>query len=83
MICVECLGKKQKLARKDIMPEKPEERQEVNFICLSCRFKFSVRKGSPKSIKCPYCSKTKLMIVKKYKDENDLIKDSMNPRFDY
>lgn len=83
LICVECLGKKQQLSKKNVAFEKPSEHGSVDFICLGCRFKFSVKKGSPKAVKCPYCAKTKLMIVKKYKDEDDLIKDSMNPRFDY
>ena len=63
--------------------EKAEEGEAIKFICVSCRFKFSVKKGSQKTIKCPYCGKTRLMLVKKYKDENDLIKDSSDPRFDY
>lgn len=83
LICTDCLSKKQKLVKKELVSEKPEEQEEINFICVSCRFKFSVKKGSPKVLKCPYCSKTKIMIVKKYKDENDLIKDSMDKRFDY
>ena len=83
LICVECLGKKQKLVKKDFKSEAPEHEEAMNFICVSCRFKFSVRKGSQKTIKCPYCSKTKLMLVKKYKDEDDLIRDSMDPKFNY
>ena len=84
LICVDCLKKKQKLEKKEkLKSEKPEEQEPINFICVSCRFKFSVKKGSQKTIKCPYCGKTKLMLVKKYKDENDLIKDSMDRRFDY
>lgn len=83
LICVECLEKSRKLKKKQVLAEKPEEQQSIKFICVSCRFKFSIKKGSQKSIKCPYCSKTKLMIVKKYKNENDLIKDSMDARFDY
>ena len=84
LICVECLEKQEKIQKKEKLSlEKAEEGEAVNFICVSCRFKFSVKKGSPKAVKCPYCSKTKLMLVKKYKDENDLIKDSSDPRFDY
>lgn len=84
LICVECLGKQQKIERKEKLSlEKAEEGEAVNFICVSCRFKFSVRKGAQKDIKCPYCGKTRLMLVKRYKDEDDLIKDSMDPRFDY
>ena len=84
LICVECLEKQKKIEKKEKLNlEKAEEGETVNFICVSCRFKFPVKKGSPKAIKCPYCSKTRLMIVKKYKDEDDLIKDSMDPRFDY
>lgn len=84
LICVECLGKQQKIEKKEkLSMERAEEGEEIKFICVSCRFKFSVKRGSPKTIKCPYCGKTKLMLVKKYKDENDLINDSMDPRFDY
>ncbi len=83
LICVGCLGKKQKLVKKEIKPEKPEEQKPVKFICVNCRFKFSIKSGSPKELKCPYCGRAKLMIVKRYKDEDDLIKDSMDARFDY
>lgn len=83
LICIGCFEKKQKLKKNELKLEKPQEQETINFICVSCRFKFSVRKGSPKAVKCPYCGKTKLMLVKKYKDENDLIKDSMDQRFDY
>ena len=84
LICVECLGKQKKLEKKEKLSiEKAEEGEAIKFICVSCRFKFSVSKGSPKTLKCPYCGKTKLMLVKKYKDENDLIRDASDPRFDY
>ena len=84
LICVECLGKKEKLEHKEkLRAEEPKEQESINFICTSCRFKFSIKKSSPKVLKCQYCGKTKLMLVKKYKDENDLIRDSMNPKFDY
>ena len=82
LICHECLEKKQKLDEK-YEAEKPDDNKPVNYICLSCRFKFSIKKGSAKALKCPFCSKTKLMVVKKYKDENDLINDSMDRRFDH
>ena len=84
LICVECLEKQHKIEKKEKLSlEKAGSGEEIKFICMSCRFKFSVRKGSPKEIKCPYCGKAKLMLVKKYKDENDLIKDSMDSRFNY
>ena len=84
LICVQCLQKQKKIEKKEKLSfEKAGEGESMKFICASCRFKFSVKKGSQKELKCPYCSKTKLMLVKKYKDENDLIKDSSDPRFDY
>ena len=83
LICTECLEKRQKLEKKQLALEKPEENEPVNFICISCRFKFSIKKGTSKAAKCPYCGKTRIMLVKKYKDENDLIKDSLDSRFDY
>ena len=84
LVCIECLEKQRKIERKEKLKlEKAEEGEAIDFICVDCRFKFSVRKGSQKAIKCPYCGKTRLMLVKKYKDEDDLIKDSADPRFDY
>ena len=84
LICVQCLEKMEQLEKKErLKSEKQEQQEAVKFICVSCRFKFSFKKGSPNALKCPNCGKTKLMVVKKYKDENDLINDSMNPRFDY
>ncbi len=84
LICIECLDKQRKIEKREKLKlEKAEQGEDIDFICASCRFKFSIKKGSPKAVKCPYCSKTRLMIVKKYKDENDLIKDSTDPRFDY
>src|SRR3989338_9604537 len=83
LLCIECLEKKEKLRKKEIILEKPEEQEEIKFMCYSCRFKFSVKKGSAKELKCPYCGNKKIMVVKKYKDVNDLIKDSMNTKFDY
>ncbi len=83
LTCLGCLEQQQKLKSKEVKLGQPEVQEEIKFICANCRFKFSVKKGSQKSVKCPYCGKTKLMLVKKYKDEDDLIKDSMDPRFDY
>ena len=84
LICLECLGKQQKIEKNERQSvENAGEGQPVGFICVSCRFKFNVKKGSQKELKCPYCGKTKIMLVKKYKDEDDLIHDSMDPRFDY
>ena len=83
LICVECMNKRDAREKKEIKKEQPEDRGVVDFICLACRYKFSIKKGSSKELKCPYCGKTKLMLVKKYKDEDDLIKDSMNTKFDY
>ena len=82
LICVECMEKNQKILNKKLAREKPEDSKPIDFICVSCRFKFSIRKDSQQNFKCPYCGKTKLMVVKKYKDENDLINDSMDSRFD-
>ena len=84
LICVECLEKQEKIEKKEkVAVEHAGHGEIINFICVECRFKFPVKKGSQKEIKCPYCGKRKLMIVKRYKDEDDLIKDSTDPRFDY
>ena len=84
LLCVECLGKQKKLEKKEKLSlENAGLGEAIKFICVSCRFKFSVKRGSQKALKCPYCSKTKVMLVKKYKDENDLINDASDPRFDY
>ncbi len=82
IVCKGCLGILEKEEeQKDRMGAKDYEK--IRFICMDCRFKFSIRRGSRQALKCPYCNKTALMQVKKYKDENDLISESMHERFDY
>ena len=83
LICLGCFDKQQELKNKEIKSEKPEDHGEKKYICVNCRFNFSVKKGSPKGLHCPYCGKEQTMLIKKYKDENDLIEDSMDPRFDH
>ena len=81
IVCLSCLGKTES---EDI--KKIRERDDpliLSFICIRCRFKFRVKKGSQKKISCPYCGRLELMQVKKYKDEDDLIKDSSNSKYDY
>ena len=51
LICVDCLKKKQKLEKKEkLKSEKPEGQEPINFICVSCRFKFSVKKARKKRL---------------------------------
>ena len=84
LICIGCLDKIKKLEKKErLQIEKAENNEPIDFICAYCKYKFSIKKGSPQAVKCPYCAKTKLMIVKKYKNENDLMHDSMDHRFDF
>ena len=47
------------------MEENSLEQEEIKFMCYSCRFKFSVKKGSAKELKCPYCGKEGTVEVKK------------------
>ncbi|HLG23596.1 MAG TPA: hypothetical protein VI564_01565 [Candidatus Nanoarchaeia archaeon] len=82
LVCLECIKNKvPPIAKKK--ESKPEQPDKLNFICLECRFKFNIKREQLNSAKCPFCSKRRMMLVKRYKDENDLIEDSMNPRFDY
>ena len=80
LICIECLNKNATLPKKK---SELNDRIVDKFICFDCRFQFNVRRDSRQVYKCPYCGKKKLMLVKKYKDGDDLIKDSQNPRYDY
>ena len=82
LFCADCFSKRP-LVQKVIEEPVSNGPHKIQFICLECRFKFKVTAGSDQRMKCPFCNKTRLMIVRKYKDENDLINDSMNPRFDY
>lgn len=82
LLCLDCFKKRPLVP---LVMEEPKSKDPVKdrYICLECRFKFKVTRGIGQKLKCPFCSKTKLMLIKKYKDENDLIHDSMNPRFDW
>ena len=81
LTCLSCLGKVDRSTRFKMI-EHSENPNYVKFICTHCRFKFTIRIGSPRRHFCPYCGKTNLMQVKKYKDENDLIEEASDPKFD-
>ena len=86
LVCIDCLHKQRVTEKKKMELEKElkgKGEDKINLICVSCRFKFKISRGSQSNIKCPYCGKTQLMHVKKYKDEDDLIKESMDPRFNH
>src|SRR3989338_3657689 len=81
IVCKDCLGvqeaddkRKQQMTARDF--------EKLNYICVRCRYKFSITRGARQALKCPYCAGTQLMQVKKYKDENDLISESLDERFD-
>ena len=82
LVCKGCLGILEKEeAKKERM--NAQDFAKIHFICLNCRFKFSIRRNAQQKLKCPYCNKTALMHVKKYKNEDDLINEAMDERFDY
>jgi hypothetical protein len=35
---------------------------KVNFVCMSCNYKFSLKKGSNHSLKCPFCDSTSVQV---------------------
>ena len=82
LTCLSCLGKMDQGA-KFKMETTSSNPNYLKYICGHCRFKFTMRLDSPRRRFCPYCGKTNLVQVKKYKDENDLIKESSNSRFDF
>ena len=81
LACLSCLGKSDVNTRFRMIAES-QSPPYLNFICAHCRFKFTMRKDSPRKPVCPYCGKTNLMQIKKYKDENDLIREASDSRFE-
>tara|TARA_Y100000310_G_scaffold345858_1_gene471579 strand:+ start:11332 stop:11658 length:327 start_codon:yes stop_codon:yes gene_type:complete len=80
LTCVTCLGEVESTEKKEITrPTSPI----VHFICVNCRFKFKINKKTQQKQFCPYCGKTNLMQIKKYKDEDDLIREASDPKFDF
>jgi len=82
LVCFSCLGILEKEHKKEDQL-RAADFAKIHLICMKCRYKFSITKGSRQKVQCPYCNGTQLMQVKKYKDENDLINESMDERFDY
>tara|TARA_Y100000310_G_scaffold241392_1_gene245345 strand:+ start:3580 stop:3903 length:324 start_codon:yes stop_codon:yes gene_type:complete len=79
LTCTICLGEEEPI-KKEIDIPKPTV---VNFICINCRFKFRIKRGSPRKVFCPYCGRTNIMHVKRYKDENDLIEEASDGKYDF
>ena len=82
IVCLNCLGKTE--ARHYARGKfQGGEENIIKFICVHCRYKFKIRKDSPKKFMCPYCGKSNLMHVKKYKTEDDLISEASDSKYDY
>ena len=79
LVCINCLegktGQRSTIEKPDI--------GILSFICIDCRYKFKIKKGSPQRPVCPYCGRSRIMQIKKLKDENDLIRDASDSKFDY
>ena len=83
LVCKQCFEKIESIKKKELPKEMPDANEPIHFLCLECKYKFSIKKGSQQNLKCPYCGRTRLMHVKKYKDENDLINESTSSKYDF
>jgi DNA-directed RNA polymerase subunit RPC12/RpoP len=60
IVCRDCSGKIAPSSAKK-QGAKPISSEPVKLICMKCHYKFSFKKGSNKSLRCPYCSSGDLM----------------------
>lgn len=82
IVCHDCLGEKEEEKSPMRRIQERASEDKVKLICSQCRFQFSLGMSSQQAWKCPNCDSSSLMRVKKYKDADDLINESMDPRFD-
>lgn len=62
VVCDSC---RFKIIQKEEGKEKnvlSESSSKVKLICVDCRYKFLVRKGSKIKVRCPYCNSNKIII---------------------
>jgi DNA-directed RNA polymerase subunit RPC12/RpoP len=82
LMCVYCLGKKQRQAEQPKTAKEEPQEENVNYFCNDCRYSFK-RRASFKFNNCPYCGKSGSIIVKKPQTAEKLITDSVEPDFDF
>jgi DNA-directed RNA polymerase subunit RPC12/RpoP len=78
IVCNKCLGSKPKndsSKTTDIIIKSSKNSDARKYICVSCRYKFSLKKSSKIKLACPYCGKENLM-EDKYSSAEDLLKDA-------
>ncbi len=80
IVCKFCLGEKheEKPMAKAAAP--PEE--QTSYVCNSCTYRFK-RKKSLVITACPYCGKEGTLTVKKDENASDLIKESLDRKYDF
>ncbi|MFH1316937.1 MAG: hypothetical protein ABII01_05445 [Candidatus Woesearchaeota archaeon] len=81
IICKNCFDKLKQTAPVETEIKEPvPEVENVNLICYDCKFKFSLKKRTKRSLKCPYCDRSRIM-----KDETSaaLILDDVTKNPDY
>ena len=60
---------------------KMEKTNYNKYICVNCRYNFKVKEGTSKTIRCPYCGSTDVMLYNYSTD--DLIREASDSRYDY
>jgi DNA-directed RNA polymerase subunit RPC12/RpoP len=91
MICIDCYKRSSPTKTMSISEAAAEQTQKVvrkpertekmtKYICTSCKYKFS-RKEHQEVVKCPYCSKTTI-ILDSGLGADKLLKDSQDRRFE-
>ena len=82
IVCLYCLGQK----TREIITQVPKEKTIINessveYECKNCGYKFK-RKQSVEFKLCPYCGKEGKVVTLKSKNASNLIKESLDKRFD-
>jgi hypothetical protein len=62
ILCLSCYGQapKNNKTTKIIISENKKQCDESKFICVNCRYKFSLKKSTKIALVCPYCGKDKI-----------------------
>lgn len=82
IVCLYCLGKKTREFEIQT-PKEKEVRNEnlVEYECKNCGYKFK-RKQSVEFKLCPYCGKEGKVVALKSKNASNLLKESLDKRFE-
>ncbi len=62
--------------------EKNQSQRSIRYLCLNCKYSFSIKENSTVARRCPYCGSENIVELKE-KDADEILRESTENIYDF